>query len=126
MSTACRLARPPAALISPATFSPAAASRSRMPTAQPSSASRRAMAALTPWAPQVTMRGRSSSPPLSTPHSSLLRPPLLVFRSTRQHPGGFIGDHDLVVLVLDVDLGDDDAAIAFRRRAHRDDLDLAV
>src|SRR5215475_1931423 len=123
MSTECRLARPPAALISPTTFSPAAASRSRMPTAQPSSASRRAMAAPMPLAPPVTMTVRSFSPRMSTPHSCSLRCPLLDFRSTRQHPGGFIGDHDLVVLVLDVDLGDDDAAIAFRRRAHRDDLD---
>ena len=57
----------PSALISAATVSPVAASRSKMPTAQPSSARRRAIAAPMPLAPPVTMTVRSFNPRIGLP-----------------------------------------------------------
>src|SRR6266576_1348911 len=125
MSTTYRLTRPPAVLISPVIFSPAAASRSKIPTAQPSSASRRAMAAPMPLAPPVTMTARSFNPRMSAPCSRPLHFTLLG-RATCQHAGGFVGHDDLAVLVLHVDLGNDNAAIALRCGADRCHLDLAV
>src|SRR5215470_8125455 len=120
MTTAWRPARPPPALISPATFSPAATSVSRMPTAQPSSPSRRAIAAPMPLLPPVTMTVRSFSPRIFPPtlRRSLAGP--------RQHAGGLVGHHHLVELVLHVDLRHDDPAVAFRCWPHRRHLDLAV
>src|SRR5262245_48239493 len=96
-----------------------------MPTAQPSSARRRAIAAPMPLAPPVTTTVRSFSPRMSAPKSRGLRR-ALIGRAARQHPGGFVGYHHLVVLVLDVDPGDDDAAIALRRGTHGRHLDLAM
>src|SRR6266511_1582101 len=125
MSTGCRLARPPAALISPATFSPAAASRSRMPTAQPSSARRRAIAAPMPLAPPVTKTVRSFNPRISAPPLRRLHC-ALIGRAARQHAGGFVRHHHVVVLVLHVYLGHHDAAFAFRGGTHRRHLALAM
>src|SRR5947209_7671619 len=106
MSTACALALPPFPLISAAAFSAPAPSRSRMPTVQPSSPSRRAIAAPMPLAPPVNRMVLSFSPRIS-------------LRLARQHPRGVVGDHHLAVLVLDVDFRRDDAAIALGRRPHR-------
>src|SRR5262249_49016112 len=125
MSTTCRLARPPPAPISPATFSAAVVSRSKMPTAQPSSARRRAIAAPMPFAPPVTTTVRSFSPRMSAPKSRGVRR-ALIGRAAPQHAGGVVGYHHLAVLVLDVDPGDDDAAIALRGGTHGCHLDLAV
>src|SRR5215470_6272619 len=120
MSTTCRLARAPAALISAATFSPADASMSRMATAQPSSPSRRAIAAPIPFAPPVMMTARFFNPRMSAPR---LCPALA---RARQHAGGLIGHHHLVALVLHVDLGYDDAPIVLGGRPHRRHLDFAM
>src|SRR5437868_592693 len=125
MSTTCRLTRPLPTLISSVTFSPAAASRSKIPTAQPSSASRRAMAAPMLLAPPVTITARSFNPRMSAPRSRPLHCALLG-RATCQHAGGFVGHDDLTVLVLHVDLGNDNAAIALRCRTDGCHLDLAV
>src|SRR5882757_8172381 len=102
MSVAWKLTLPPSALISDETFSPPAASRSRMPTAQPSSASRRAIAAPMPLAPPVTRTVRSFNPRISAPRLSRLHV-APVSRAACQHPGGFVSHHHLVVLVLHVD-----------------------
>src|SRR4030088_3066521 len=125
MSTACRLARAPAAVISPASFSPAAASRSRIPTAHPPSASRRAIAAPIPLAPPVTRTVRSFSPRISAPRLSCLHC-ALIGGAARQHSGCFVTPHNLVPLVLHLDPGNDDAAIPFRGGPHGSHLDLAM
>src|SRR5262249_7702210 len=108
-----------------AAFAAAAPSRSKMPTAQPSSARRRAIAAPMPLAPPVTTTVRSFSPRISAPKSRGLRR-ALIGRAACQHAGGFVTHHHLVVLVLDVDPGDDDATIALRGGADGRHLDLAV
>src|SRR5215212_9657009 len=115
MSTAWALALPPAALISPATFSAPAPSRSRMPTTQPSSPRRLAIAAPMPLAPPVNSTVLSFKPRI-----------VYSLRFSRQHSRGHVGDHDLARLILDVDLRHDNAAISLRRRPHRRHLDLSV
>src|SRR5882757_635175 len=125
MSTACRLARPPAALISPTIVSPVAASRSRIPTAHPSCASRRAIAAPMPLAPPVTRAVRSFSPRISAPRLRCLHR-ALIGGATRQHSGCFVTHYNLVPLVLHLDPGNDDAAIAFRGGPDGHHLDLAM
>src|SRR6185369_3914978 len=117
MSAAWKLILPPLALISPAIFSPPAASRSRMPTTQPSSASRRAIAAPMPLAPPVSRTVLSFNPRIV---------PSALLRFTRQHPCDVVGDDHLAILVLDVDLRSDDASVALRGRPHRRHLDLGV
>src|SRR5262245_36037260 len=95
-----------------------------MPTMQPSSASRRAIAAPMPLAPPVSKTVRSFSPRMWTLRSTCLRHALIA--AACQHAGGFAGDHDIAVLILHVDPGHDDTAIALRCGTHRRDLDLAM
>src|SRR5581483_4470459 len=116
MSTAWALALPPLALISPATFSAPTPSRSRMPTVHPSSPRRLAMAAPMPLAPPVSTTTFPFNPRMDTRSLCL----------ASQHARGLIADDYVAVLVLDVDPGGDDAAVALRRRPHRRDLDLGV
>src|SRR4249919_3615094 len=125
MSRVCTLARPPAVLISATSVSPLAASRSRIPTAHPSSARRRAIAAPIPFAPPVTSAVRSFSPRMSAPPLRCLHR-VVGGGTTRQHPGGLVTHHDFVALILHVDPGNDDAAIAFRGGPHRNHLDLPM
>src|SRR5215212_7653870 len=115
MSTAWALALPPAALISPATFSAPAPSRSRMPTTQPSSPRRLAIAAPIPLAPPVNRTVLSFNPRIV--HS---------LRFARQRPRRLIGDHRLALLVVDIDPRRDDPAISLGRRPHRRHFDLGV
>src|SRR6187200_2501029 len=98
MSTAWKLALLPAALISSTTLVPAAPSRSRIPTAHPSSARRRAMAAPMPLAPPVTSTVLPFSPRTASPALA------------GQHARGLVADHHFANLVLDVDSGRDNAA----------------
>src|SRR4051812_49354237 len=114
MSAAWELALPPATLISPASFSPAAPSRSRIPTAHPCSARRRQIAAPMPLAPPVTRTVLPFNPRIVSPALA------------GQHARRLVADHDLAVLVLDVVLGCDDTAIALRGRPNRGHLDLGV
>src|SRR4051794_2436775 len=125
MSRVYRLARPPAALISPTNVSPLAVSRSRIPTAPPSSARRRAIAAPIPFAPPVTRTVRSFSPRMSAPQLRSLHR-VIAGGATRQHPSCLVAHHNFISLVLHVDPGNDDAAIAFRGGPHRRHLDLPM
>src|SRR5262249_13865016 len=118
-------ARLPRVSISLARLSPAPISVSKMPMMQPSSASRRAIAAPMPLAPPVTSTARFFNPRILAPRSCGLRP-AVIGRAACQHAGRFVGHHDLVLLILHVDARRDDAAIALRGRAHRSDLDFAM
>src|SRR3954451_3705273 len=125
MPRVCMLAGPPAVLISPTSASPLAVSRLRIPTAHPSSARRRAIAAPIPFAPPVTRTVRSFSPRMSAPQLRSLHR-VIAGGATRQHAGRFVTHHNLVPLILHVDPGNDDAAITFRGGPHRSHLDLPM
>src|SRR5262249_57661374 len=118
-------ARRARAWIPPAPPGAAATSRSKIPTAQPSSARRRAVAAPMPLAPPVTSTVRSFNPRIFAPRLCLLRR-ALIDRAAGQHAGRLVSHHHFVLLVLHVDPGHDDAAIALRGGAHRRDLDFAL
>src|SRR5262245_39037854 len=85
-----------------------------MPIAHPSSASRRAMAAPMPLAPPVTRTALPFSPRTASPALA------------GQHARGLVADHDLAGLILDVDFGGNNTAVAFRGGPHRRDLDLGM
>ena len=94
-----------------------------MPTVQPSSASRRAIAAPMPFAPPVTMTPRSFKPRIAP---SLMPAARRRLRAARQHAGRFV-DHDgFAVLVLHLNARCHDAAVALGGRPHRRHLDLAM